>query len=171
MHAVSKAILDVAFSDEQPPIALNIVHPRPVEWSTVMRNVREGLLAAQVSSETLPLVPFEEWFEQLEKRAMVADVHDISSIVSIYCQIIMTYVLTVSDSQPAIKLLSFFRMMSSADATLRKSGGSDVEGGGLATFSMEKSQAASPTLYNLQQIGADDAQRWVSYWSSKGFFE
>jgi len=152
MHAVSKAILDVAFSDEQPPIALNIVHPRPVEWSTVMRDVRDALLAAKVSSEALPLVPFGEWFEQLEGRAKIADERDISVM-------------------PAIKLLSFFRMISSADATVRKSGRRDVEGGGFATFSTEKSQAASPTLNNLQQISTDDARQWVGYWSSKGFFE
>jgi hypothetical protein len=171
MHAVSKAILDVAFSDEQLPIALNIVHPRPVEWSTAIRDVRDALLEAKVNCEALPLVPFGDWFEQLEGRAKIADGHDISSIVCIYCQINLTYVLTVSDSQPAIKLLSFFRMISSADATIRKSGRSDVEGGGLATFSTAKSQAASPTLNNLQQIGTDDAQRWVGYWSGKGFFE
>ena len=90
MHAVSKAILDVAFSHKQPPIALNIVHPRPVKWSTVMRDVRDALLAAKVSSEALPLVPFGEWFEQLEGRAKIADEHDISIIVSIYCQISLT---------------------------------------------------------------------------------
>ena len=61
--------------------------------------------------------------------------------------------------------------MSSADATIRNSGRSDVEGGGLATFSTEKSQEASPTLHNLPQIGTNDAQRWVGYWSGKGFFE
>jgi hypothetical protein len=83
IHAVSNAILDVAFSDEQSLTALNIVHPRPVEWSTVMRDVREALLAAKVNSEILPLVPFEEWLKQLEGRAEIADVHDISSIVSI----------------------------------------------------------------------------------------
>ena len=98
MHVVSKAILDVAFSEKQPPIALNIVHPRPVEWSTVVRDVREALLAAKVGSEALPLVPFEEWFKQLEGRAKTSDVHDISSIVSIYCQISLDYLLTVSDS-------------------------------------------------------------------------
>jgi len=76
MHAVSKAILDVAFSDEQPPIALNIVHPKPDEWSTVMGDVRNALLAAKVSSEALPLVPFGEWFEQLEGRAKIADEHN-----------------------------------------------------------------------------------------------
>ena len=98
MHAVSKAILDVAFYDKQPPIALNIVHPRPVEWSTVVRDVRDALLEAKVGSEALPLVPFEEWFEKLEGRAKTADVHDISSIVSIYCQIGLDCLLTVSDS-------------------------------------------------------------------------
>jgi hypothetical protein len=92
MHAVSKAILYVAFSNKQPLIALNIVHLRPVEWSAVMQDVRESLLAAKVSSEALSLLPFEEWFKQLEGQAKIADVHDISSIVSIYYQISLTYV-------------------------------------------------------------------------------
>lgn len=92
MHAVSKAILDVAFAEEPPTIALNIVHPRPVEWSTVMRGVSDALLAAKVTSKTLPLLPFGEWFKALEERAKAADEHDMSSIVSIYHQSSLTHV-------------------------------------------------------------------------------
>jgi thioester reductase-like protein len=152
MHAVAKAILDVGFAEEQPTIALNIVHPRPVEWSTVMRDVSDALLAAKVTSEFLPLLPFGEWFEALEGRAKAADLHDLNSI-------------------PAIKLLDFFRMLSSADAVVRESGRKDMQVGGLAAFSTDKSQAASPTINDLPLVSADDAQRWVGYWSAKGFFE
>lgn len=49
-------------------------------------------------------------------------------------------------SQPAIKLLEFFRGISSVDTAARKSGRKDVEGGGSTIFVTVKSQAASPTM-------------------------
>jgi hypothetical protein len=33
-YAISGAILDVAFAEEQPPITVNLVHPRPIPWRT-----------------------------------------------------------------------------------------------------------------------------------------
>jgi hypothetical protein len=86
MHAASKAILDVAFTKEQPAIALNIVHPRPVDWLTIMRDVSDALLATKVTSKALPLVPFGEWFEALEERAKIGDAHDLNNIVSTHLQ-------------------------------------------------------------------------------------
>lgn len=170
MHAVSTAILDVAFAEEQPTIALNIVHPRPIEWSTVMRGVSDALLGAKVTSELLPLVPFGEWFEALELRSKTADVDDLSTIVSMDRQSSVAF-LIVSDFQPAIKLLKFFRVLSSADVVNRKSGRKDVQAGGFPAFSTEKSQAASPTINSLPLLSADDMQRWIGYWSAKKFFE
>jgi hypothetical protein len=84
MHAVSKAIIDVAFTEAQPPVVLNIVHPRPVEWSTIMRDVNDALLAANVTTNILPMVPFSQWFEELEGRAKIADGLDFSDIVNSY---------------------------------------------------------------------------------------
>jgi hypothetical protein len=84
MHAVSKAMLDVGFTEAQPPVVLNIVHPRPVEWPTITRDVNDALLAANVTTDILPMVPFAQWFEELEGRAKTAAGLDFSDIVSSY---------------------------------------------------------------------------------------
>lgn len=60
--------------------------------------------------------------------------------------------------------------MSAADEAMRKSGRTDREGG-MASLSTSKSQAASETMAAVQPIGVEDAQRWVDYWVSKGFFD
>ncbi|KZP04184.1 hypothetical protein FIBSPDRAFT_767849, partial [Athelia psychrophila] len=99
----------------------------------------------------LPLVPFKEWFERLERRSKGADADEMAKI-------------------PAIKLLEFFRGMSAADEAMRKSGRTDHEGG-MASLSTSKSQSASKTMAEVQPIGVDDSQRWVDYWISKGFFD
>ena len=84
MHAVSKAMLDVGFAEAQPPVVLNIVHPRPVEWPTITRDVNDALLAANVTTHILPMVPFAQWFEELEWRARTAAGLNFSDIVSSY---------------------------------------------------------------------------------------
>ncbi|KZP08006.1 hypothetical protein FIBSPDRAFT_939222 [Athelia psychrophila] len=55
MHIVSQAILDVAFADAKPRIALNIVHPRPSPWTSIVNSISEALQLEGVSSEPLPL--------------------------------------------------------------------------------------------------------------------
>ncbi|KZP33045.1 acetyl-CoA synthetase-like protein [Athelia psychrophila] len=150
-QAVSQVILEVAFAAEAPSIALNVVHPKPVAWSTVMQPISEALHKANLTTKVLPLIPFKQWFEMLEQRERGADEKDMSRV-------------------PAIKLLEFFRGLSSADAAIRQSQGTDAEAGGSRSFSTVKSQAASDTMRDLAQIDAEDAERWVGYWSSVGFF-
>ncbi|KZP17473.1 putative aminoadipate reductase [Athelia psychrophila] len=151
MDVVSQAILDVALSTQSPSIALNIVHPRPSQWSTIITSVANALHRARVADHCLPLVPFKEWFERLERRSKGADADEMEKI-------------------PAIKLLEFFRGISAADEAMRKSGRTDHEGG-MASLSTSKSQSASKTMAEVQPIGVDDSQRWVDYWISKGFFD
>jgi hypothetical protein len=70
MHAVAQAILDVALSSEtrtQP--ALNVVHPRPVTWASVILAVNDALVKEEVVKERLPIVEFSKWFELLETKA------------------------------------------------------------------------------------------------------
>ena len=70
--------------------------------------------------------------------------------------------------QPAIKLLEFFRRYD--DVNLSDSA-TQNEAGGLPSLSTEKVQRMSEFMRpeKLQQIGDDDAKRWVSYWHSVGF--
>ncbi|KAF7979760.1 hypothetical protein HWV62_41154 [Athelia sp. TMB] len=140
MHAVSRTILDAALTPATPSLALNVVHPKPVPWAVIMRPLGEALCRAGVTPAPLPLVPFAEWLARLEKRAAHADENEMRAI-------------------PAIQLLAFFRGFAAADAA-----------GGFPVFATEKAQAASPALGALPQIGAGEAERWVGYWKSVGFF-
>ena len=68
--AVAQILLDVAFSTEdwtQP--ALNVVHPRPVPWTSIISAINDALVQEGVLKERLAMVEFSEWFELLEIRA------------------------------------------------------------------------------------------------------
>lgn len=82
VDVVSQAILDVAFSKQSLSIALNIVHPRPSPWSTVVGTIADELHRAGVSQKRLPLIPFENWFEKLEQRSEGANAEEMADIVS-----------------------------------------------------------------------------------------
>ena len=167
MDTVSHAILDVMFAKQALTIALNIVHPRPFQWPYVTQSVIDALHHAGVVQESVPLIPFSEWFERLEQRSKGADADEIADIVS--WMLAQAHMLAHAPFQPAIKLLDFFRGMASVDEGVRQSGHTDVEVGS-ATLSTAKSQAASKAMAEVEPIRGEDAQLWANYWISKGFF-
>lgn len=169
MHVVSQAILDVALSNQVPTIALNIVHPRPSHWSTIIRSIGDALHHAGATKKVVPLIPFSEWLDRLEQRSEGADANDMAKIVSFRNDHFHGCELAHPSSKPAIKLLDFFRSMASMDEGVRQTGRTDMEVG-LATLSTSKSQAACKAIAEVKSICADDAQLWVNYWMSKDFF-
>lgn len=69
MDAVTSTVLDTAFLNDRAPIAVNVVHPRPISWSVVMRNIRHALVREKsLSPEDLTLIPFQQWVLELEKH-------------------------------------------------------------------------------------------------------
>jgi hypothetical protein len=84
MDAVSRAILDVAFTKELPPIALNLVHPRPVRWDDVMLPAGKAAARQKNLGTDLRVVSFQEWFSLVEKRAKLASEDDLKNIVSLH---------------------------------------------------------------------------------------
>jgi len=80
--AVSGAILDVAFSEDDPPIAVNMVHPRPVEWTALMKPISDALFAKRITKEPLPLIPAAEWYHTLEKHALNVSEEKMKRVVS-----------------------------------------------------------------------------------------
>ncbi|KZP17631.1 putative aminoadipate reductase [Athelia psychrophila] len=100
MDVVSQAILDVAFSKQPPSITLNIVHPRPSQWSTIITSVSSAMNRAGITRGRLPLVSFKEWFGRLEERSKYADADEMAK-------------------NPAIKILEFFRGIAAADEVMR----------------------------------------------------
>ena len=91
MDAVSKVILDIAFGKERPPIALNLVHPRPVDWKDVMIPVGKAVTKQQnLGTNALRSVSFQEWFSLIEKRGKSASEDDMRDVVSPSCYNIAT---------------------------------------------------------------------------------
>jgi hypothetical protein len=75
----------------------------------------------------------------------------------------------MAPTQPAVKLLDFFRFTSEVDVSISQGAKVAGELGGLATFSTDKVQAISQTMRSLSEVGRADAQRWVKYWKGVGF--
>jgi hypothetical protein len=82
-HAVSNAMLDVAFAEQEPLIAVNLVHPRPVAWKALMRPIADAIFEHKLTSVPLPLVPFSEWLEKLESCAKDASEETMKRIVRV----------------------------------------------------------------------------------------
>ncbi|KZT23998.1 putative aminoadipate reductase [Neolentinus lepideus HHB14362 ss-1] len=148
MHTVASVISDVAFGSGKAPLALNVVHPKPAMWSAVMCDVASAL--ARDSSQPLPLVPFPEWIDNLEKKAMQAKEDDYDKI-------------------PAIRLLDFFKHFAEAHKSLDVAGADNVEAGGIVRFAIDEVRKGSKTIGRVDQLSTADAERWVEYWRSKRF--
>ncbi|KAI6156288.1 putative aminoadipate reductase [Pisolithus thermaeus] len=145
MDAVSGAILDVALSDEEPPIVVNLVHPRPVEFEALMKPISDALFEKNITRERLALAHSSEWFHKLEKQAINANEEKIRQV-------------------PAIKLLDYLRTFD------QQSSGEDT--GVLAViFATDTAERVSKTMKVLPPISRSDAMRWVDYWVSVGWFQ
>ena len=73
MDAVSDSIIELAFQNQHLPPVLNIVHPRPTEWNTIIKLVNDALVLQKKIHTPLPLVSFQEWFSNLEGRTQSPD--------------------------------------------------------------------------------------------------
>ncbi|OAX39503.1 hypothetical protein K503DRAFT_689488, partial [Rhizopogon vinicolor AM-OR11-026] len=139
------AILDVAFAEEEPPIAVNIVHPRPVAWTALMHPIADAIFQRKITGVLLPLIPFSEWLEKLELSAENTSIENLKRI-------------------PAIKLIDFIRHIAQSDI------GGTPEAGGIP-FATGVAQRVSPTMKELEPLSAADATQWVNYWAAVGMFQ
>ncbi len=116
---------------------LHLAHPRPVSWSTIMEPIAQHL--------ALDLVPYDEWFAQLEKK---------SSGLGADAEVEMLR------QFPAAKILDFF--------SHEKSNSISVEAMGIPRLDVSEAQRISTTLQKLPPLTGDDALRWVAYWKQAG---
>ncbi|KAG1777926.1 hypothetical protein EV702DRAFT_1044952 [Suillus placidus] len=142
-HAVSNAILDVALAEEEPPIVVNLIHPRPIAWGGQLC----GLLRTPQPS-IRSLVPFFLWLEKFESSAKDARVKNIKRI-------------------PAIKLLDFMRSVTRSDITIRASSEMLSEAGTLLhsprmwlSASVRQSRSWSRYRRQMQYSGWTIGRRW-----------
>ncbi|EPS92706.1 hypothetical protein FOMPIDRAFT_1170901 [Fomitopsis schrenkii] len=82
MNKTAPVVLDTVFSTNSPPAVLNVVHPRPVTWHTLMSNLATSLSAA-TPDRKFELVPFLDWIDQLEKLSLTLSVEEARAIVSV----------------------------------------------------------------------------------------
>ena len=168
MHTISQGILDVALASKVTP-AYNFVHPRPVQWDVLIKDVSNALSRENVVQESLPILPYEEWLSRLEAQVANATPDLIEQIVC------LSWFARMSSndshhlySQPAIKLADFFRglkmSMNSAPGpeTVREAAGGPM-------FATEKSQQISEEIAHLPPLSEVDASMWIKYWKTTGF--
>ncbi|GAW08556.1 Linear gramicidin synthase subunit D [Lentinula edodes] len=151
MDAVAEAILDVAFAKEHAPLTINLVHPHPVTWNSVMEAIRVSLISAKgLSSKALRLVPFNEWYTMLKE----ADTRGPAEKTSIEI--------------PATKIPDFIGGLVQANDRARKTGDNDTEAVGLTAMDTSNIQRISARMRDLEPIGMQDAELWVKYWVQCG---
>ncbi|KAG6816854.1 hypothetical protein H0H87_002340 [Tephrocybe sp. NHM501043] len=148
---ISAIIVDVALSTYSAPLpsAFNLIHPRPVEQSAIIKGIIKGI--AEVLGHELKLVPFNEWIAMVEERFKNANSETWATV-------------------PAVKLLEFFRNYAREDSA-NVASVSQRDAGGLPSLSTEKVQRESVFMHpqRLKQIGDDDTKLWVSYWHATGY--
>ncbi|KAF9064552.1 hypothetical protein BDP27DRAFT_1405295 [Rhodocollybia butyracea] len=127
INAIAKAILDVGFAEEDPPLAINLVHPHPVPWSSLMGSIRNALIIAkQLPSDALKMVPFPEWLQDLEQASANATFQTLVEM-------------------PAAKITEFLRTVSESN---------DLEGEvGGATLATDHIQRISQQMRELGLLG------------------
>ena len=73
MDAVSNCIMELIFHNKRLPPVLNVVHPRPTDWNTVIKLIRDALVLQKKLESPLALISFQEWFYILEAHAKAAN--------------------------------------------------------------------------------------------------
>lgn len=120
------------------PISVaHVVHPRPVKWNELIRFISDEL--------KLPVVPFADWVNRLEKLHQTEE--------------------TLRKTQ-AVHLLELYK------GAIRPTNWvhNEQEVMGLATFKTEATTGVVEALSekNLPQICKKDAMSWIGYWRRKG---
>ncbi|KAG0700207.1 putative nonribosomal peptide synthetase [Suillus ampliporus] len=141
---VAAAALDVALSETHVPL-VNVTHPRPVQWRTIFEGVRDALSASGQTKHALPLEPYPEWIQKLERRAHGAKERDFNELVSCSLRMLKSF---LEDGEAGNGLRFATDKACSLSNTMHL----------LATRECE-------------WVGPSHAQAWVKYWKSKGFLQ
>ncbi|KAG9308660.1 putative aminoadipate reductase [Chiua virens] len=177
-HAVSDAMLDVAFADEEPPLAVNLVHPRPIAWESLMPAHSRGTVseASHVIATSFNLVqPMGRAIERVRSGYERGEYQTCGTCSirtgSIYKTCARLVTADFYCDQPAIKLLEFMRSLAESDVGMRRRSGAEMEEAvGFTRFATDVAQGVSKTMRELKPLSAMDATQWVDYWVSAGMF-
>jgi len=74
----------VAFAEEEPPVVVNIVHPRPTAWNGLVQSIADAMFERKITGILLPLIPFSEWLEKLERSGKNTSEENIKRVVRVF---------------------------------------------------------------------------------------
>ncbi|KAF8075758.1 putative aminoadipate reductase [Lyophyllum atratum] len=102
MDVAAAAVVDIAVDDGILPPAMNLVHPRPVEWRELVTSLRSAI--KHVLGRNMELVPFADWFLAVETHAKKATAEILDSIVrrhrSFTGEGVLTWIITACSQTP-----------------------------------------------------------------------
>ncbi len=128
---------------------LHLVHPKPIQWSSVITPIAKAL--------HVPLVSLEEWTEKLQ--------HALEKLGSEESAV------QAAAENPAMKLVDFYIGAASAvAASSDRFGASGMEHEAFSLSRLETTETVrvSKSLANLPTLSNEDVERWLGYWKSKG---
>jgi thioester reductase-like protein len=80
---VAQVVMDIALGSSNPSSVLNVVHPRPVPWNSIMQDIAKALVEQDVANVPLELIPFNSWYEKLERHSFASSEKDLLALVSV----------------------------------------------------------------------------------------
>lgn len=152
MPTVARVIKDVALRSISEPV-INVVHPLPVAWETVVHYLSHSLAQHGITDAPLPSIGFSEWVQRVEAADKLGSSVDV-------------------DNLPVAKMLSFFHYFAERDSRARQTViSSQLQAGGRARYKMGKAMLVSDALKEVMEtpIAQKDTDLWVNYWKSTKF--
>jgi len=120
-----------------------IVHPKPVTWSSLLLPIKQVLGTSSSSSGLIEIIPYTDWLSRLKKKSGEAEKSGNMDAV------------TVARMIPAMKLLDFYE-------TLQYQGDKGLR----MKLAMEQTLLASKTLRGLEPLKNEWITGWVKEWIS-----
>lgn len=77
LDAIGNAYIDWVVSDDEMPVLVNVVHPRPTSWDVVLRGIKEEL------GGDLPAIALDAWVAKLDVQSAAATAEDLARVVSV----------------------------------------------------------------------------------------
>ena len=76
LDAIGQAYVDWVYSEDDLPALVNVVHPRPTDWATILVGLQKEIRDRAV------LVSPAQWIDELEHRSLNPSQQDLEAIVS-----------------------------------------------------------------------------------------
>ena len=84
MDTVANAVKELVLSEQRPPKLVNVVHPHPVPFRTVIDGFQASL------GQSIKIVAFEEWISVVEDIAEQGKAEDLDRVV---CSLLLRFYL------------------------------------------------------------------------------